>query len=146
MEIRRARLLTATLVAFASSVVVWSVGCRKGLTEDLAPELATALESCTSLEGESRDACALTALQRVDGVDGPAVGEVCLRLRTQSVRDQCIEHAMTLRPLPDASLCGRIDDERMRDSCQLSVANEVIRTGTIDEAIEKAKKLAAEAA
>lgn len=101
------------------------------------PEVAAIYASCEALDREARDACVMSALlgAGTEAASGAQLEPVCRSIRDARTRDQCIEHAMTLYPLPPASLCEEVGDERMRDSCRLSVANQVVTHGTIDEAI-----------
>lgn len=124
-------LLGVPLVALALHVLLPSPG------GSVDPQVASLYASCESLDREARDACVMSALlgAGTGAASGAQLEPVCRGLRDARTRDQCIEHAMTLVPLPPASLCEEVGDERMRDSCRLSVANEVVRNGTIDEAI-----------
>ena len=111
------------------------------LTDGLPNDLVSELTTCTYVEGEHRDACALEVLERLGlQVEGRTMGVVCDRMGSGSSQDRCYELAVRTHNVPaDVSNCAKIDDELLGYSCVLADADRRM-AGTLDEALEACRK------
>lgn len=90
----------------------------------LACARAPVPELCEGFSGEARDGCVAQVVSSDEGLSGEEAWAMCRGLSTS--RDRCIERAMSKgEPHAPASACSRVDDELLRDSCRLAVADRV---------------------
>ncbi|MDP6932467.1 MAG: hypothetical protein QGG40_06095 [Myxococcota bacterium] len=111
------------------------VGCSSGLGDELPAALSEPLEACRGLGGGTRDWCAFETLETLEGLTGRQARTVCEELSEVDARDKCFELTVRLDDPPDDEVCEEIRGETLSYSCWLTVADHVMLSGTIDEAI-----------
>jgi hypothetical protein len=113
--------MRASLAVFAALL---SVSCSRppSLLDGLDPVVANAIQGCDRLEPVRRDWCAVQFVGP-ELATGPAVYELCRRLRDPLARDRCLESAArnSNEPAP-AVVCESIADARIRQACWVSAA------------------------
>lgn len=101
-----------------------TVSCSRppSLLDGLDPVVANAIQGCDRLEPVRRDWCAVQFVGP-DLATGPAVYELCRRLRDPLARDRCLEIAARNRAEPaPAIVCQSVNDDRVRQGCWVSAA------------------------
>ena len=110
--------------AAALVLVLVAASCSRppSLLNGLDPVVANAIQGCDRLEPVRRDWCAVQFVG-ADLATGPAVYELCRRLRDPLARDRCLEvSARNIAEPAPATVCLSIVDPRIRQGCWVSAA------------------------
>ena len=111
----RIRALSLPVVCMACEPEVQETS----LTEDQDSRVVEVIEGCEAWTGVHKEWCSLQAMGSAN-LSGSLVSEVCERIVTTEVADQCWEMAVRQGNAPgDEALCEHIESDLLRDSCHL---------------------------
>ena len=107
-------------------------GCGGGVRETPIsnPVVASALAACDAADGTEADWCRLRVVQSdaARAGSGDELTAVCEAIERPVPRDICFERSLNTLQAPTTDVCGRIGDERLRDSCYLAKADRLLDT------------------
>lgn len=125
---------TQHVVVLAGLALPLAGGCDlREIPEGTPAALAGRVSFCENMDGPVEDWCVLNALQtaaiRPDEMPGNTVYELCMTMHDSGARDSCLEYFARL----DASMgvdgvCEKILQQRLRESCFLSISERVMRS------------------
>lgn len=103
--------------------VIALLACSGGLSSGAPESLRDALVDCDAYGGAARDGCAAQVVSSAEDISGADAWRVCKAL-DGTAHDRCTERAQAKgEPYAPDSACDSIEDELLRDSCWLAVAD-----------------------
>lgn len=120
------------------------LGCGvRPVPEGTPQSVADKVRFCADMDSDVQDWCVLGAVQTAEVLPGQVIYELCRDLRDSGARDACFEYFSRLDTSigREEEICSQVQQQRLRESCWLSVSERVMRsTASIEEVASACRK------
>lgn len=128
--------------ARSGSSLLLLAACGGGVPSGTPEDLASKVQFCQQMSGGVLDWCVLESLKSATNVPAAPFYALCRDMQDPQAHDACLE----LLPRATSStgyesICEQIHQERMRESCYLTMSEELMRgSATVQEIVASCRK------